>query len=225
MKRLAIITAIVFVLAFGASYVIGVPDFAQGTAGATGQYSTAAANAVQAEGGNVTQVDVSTIMSTQKWQGFWGNISGSLALGDGVDIFYNWTVVSFQAVYASPGNDIDWATAGDLSGQAAREGKDTDYGFASGDSDSINATFGGGACSAGTIFAAADGVSSFNSTGGASAWETCLGEDAGAALDDTVFGADIVWAGSDSFKGSSVQYQLMVPVIAAEDSYYFYLEI
>lgn len=225
MKQLTLTVITVFAIALGLAFVAAPPGDAQGDIGSTGQYTTPAANAVNAQGGNVTAVNVSSNQTTSKWQGYWGNVSGALTLGDGSAVFYDWSTATFQAVYASPGNNIDWTTVSDLSGAAAREGKDTDYGFTSTDADSINRTMSGAGCSAGGVFTAADGVFSYNSTGGNSDWQTCLGEDGGTALDDTVFGTNIVQNGGDAYNGQLVQYQLMVPVIAANDDYYFYLEV
>lgn len=210
------------VLALGISLVQAAPQDAQSTAGSTGQYSTSAANTVSAEGGNVTQVNVSSDSSTGKWQGFWGNISGSLQLGDGSATFYDWSSVSFQAVYASPGNSITWGSLTSLSGNLTA--KDTDYGFTSSDADSINNTMTGASCNAGTEIASADGVTPYNSSGSAGSWETCIAEDT-SDLAGTVFGTNIISAGADAYNGDNVQYQLMVPVNGATQNYYFYLEI
>ena len=205
--------------------VMSAPENAQTSTGSTGQYTVAPAAATSAQGGNVTAVNVSADVSTSKWQGYWGNITGSLQLGTGATIFYNWSGVQFQAVYASPGSDVDFATITDLNTSANLTAKDTDYGFTASDTDSINNTMSGNTCTAGTIFTAAAGVTPYNSTGGASSWTTCIGEDAGGLLDDTLFGTNIVQNGADAFNGQTVQYQLMVPVIAAGDSYYFFLEV
>jgi uncharacterized membrane protein len=225
MKQTATTLAIVMVFALAATLVIAAPQDAQSAAGTAETYTVTGANAYSAEGGNITEVNVSSDASTSKWQGFWGNISGSLRLGDGTsNIFYDWSGITFQAVYASPGTTLNWATVSDLAGQGAREGKDTDYNLTSTDPDSINQTMSGAACSAGTIFTNADGVTPYNSTAGAGSWETCLGEDT-SNLAGTVFGTDVISAGADAFNGDTVQYQLMVPVEEAGTNYYFYLEI
>ena len=173
----------------------------------------------------MTEVNVSAIVSTGNWQGFFGNISGSLRLGDGSSVFYDWTDAEFSAVYASPDNAVDWSTVNGLSTTGEKEGKDTDYGFASADADSINQTMSGSGCAAGSEITGAAGVTPFNSTGGAGSWTTCLAEDGGGLVSDTVLGTDIVWAGADAYNGQNVQYQLMVPVNETGQNYYFYLEI
>lgn len=221
MKRLAILTTAILVLSLGAALVIANQD-AQSTTGTTASYSAPAANAVATEGGNVTENNVSSIASTGKWQGFYGNISGSLRLGDGVDVFYDWTGITFLAVYASPDNAVDWASVTGLNGAGALNGKDTDYGFTNTDSDSITNTFSGATCSAGTEIATAASVTPFNSSASAGDWEVCIAEDGGATVLDTVFGTNIT--SGDSYAGVPVDYQLMVPVNATGQTYYFYLE-
>lgn len=221
MKRLSIIVTAALIMSLGALFVIADQD-AQTDVGATGQYTVTSAEATLAEGGNVTEVNVTSTGSTDKWQGFYGNVSGNLALGDGATVFFNWTGASFSAIFASPGSTVDWGSVSGIAGAPAMNGKDTDYGFTNTDSDSITNTFGGASCTAGTYLAAADGATPYNSTT-AGIWETCIGEDSGGALDDTVFGTNI--ASGDSFAGTEVDYQLLVPVIAANDNYYFYLEV
>lgn len=225
MKRdVVTILAVVFVVAF-ATYVIADGEDGQSTVGTSASYTAPAPNAVSTQGGNVTEVNVSADVSTGRWQGFYGNISGSLRLGDGSNTFYDWSSVSFQAVFASPDSAVDWTTIAGLSTTGDKEGKDTDYGFDSGAADSINLTMTGAACAAGTQISGAAGVTPYNSTGGTGSWTTCLAEDSGATVADTVFGTNIVEGGADAFNGQNVQYQLMVPVNATGQSYYFYLEL
>ena len=224
MKQTATFIAAVMIFALAAGIVIANTD-AQISTGSSESYTTAAAANIAAAGGDVTQVNVSSDASTAKWQGFWGNISGSLRLGD-ASAFYDWSDVSFTAVYAAAGNTVDWAQVSGLSGAAAREGKDTEFGLTSTDTDSINSTMGGGTCAAGTIISTADGVTPYDNAGDPGSWETCLAEDTVlGGLAATVFGTNIVSAGAQAFNGETVQYQLMVPVESGGTNYYFYLEI
>ena len=221
MKRLAFLTAAIMVLALGSVLVIANHD-AQSATGQTGAYSAPATNQVATQGGNVTENNVSSIASTGNWQGFYGNITGSLRLGDGSAIFYDWSGVPFQAVYASPSNAITWGGLVAMDSALELEGKDANYSFTATDDDSINSTFTGNTCAAGTEIAAAAGVYSYNSTQGNSAWETCIADDGGNTITDTVFGTNI--QADDSYAGTTVDYQLMVPVNATGQLYYFYLE-
>lgn len=78
------------------------------------------------EGGNVTEVNISgTNSSTERWAGFYGNLSGSnLVLGDSSgNEFYAWSVglpSDLWKVYASENNNPTWSglVAGTCSGDA-----------------------------------------------------------------------------------------------------------
>ncbi len=228
MKRLITLMAYAMVFTLGIGFALAAPQAGQSTIGATGQYSAPAANSVTAGGGNVTEVNVSSNQGTQKWQGFYGNVSGSLKLGDGSSTFYDWTGVTFQGVFASPDSNVNWGngiTAVTSASTPNLATLDTDYGFTSSDADSINNTFSGTACNAGTAIASAAGVTPFNSTGTAGQWTTCIGEDSTGGVTGAVFGTDVISAGADTYNGNTAQFQLMVPVNATTQSYYFYLEI
>ena len=220
MKRLAIMTTAVLVLALGAFMTYAATQDAQGTEGVSGSYNTPTPpNAINAEGGNVTEVNVSSAMGTTKWQGYWGNISASLILGDGANTFYDWSGISVVAVYASPGSDITFGGLSATDTTVEKEAADTLWSFLSAEVDSINQTMTGNTCAAGTEIAAAAGVT----PEGTGAWATCIAEDGGALIDDYVFGTNV--ASGVAYNGDTVDYQLMVPVLAAGDLYYFYLEI
>ncbi|MFH1770592.1 MAG: hypothetical protein ABH828_03470 [archaeon] len=53
------------------------------------------AGQLNAQGGNVTEIDITASLVTGKWAGFYGDISGSITLeSSGGDVFYNWTDAS-----------------------------------------------------------------------------------------------------------------------------------
>ena len=218
MKRLQLVLTAILILALG-SFAAQAAQDAQSETGVAEQLTVPDANAVSSQGGNVTENNVSSAANTGKWQGFWGTISGSLALGDGADNqFYNWTGITFQTIYATPNSaGLDWGSLAGLSTNL--DTIDGDYGFITADADSIDNTLSGGTCDAGAITGAA-GVTPF----GTGAWETCIGEDtAEAGLNRLVFGTAI--ASGAGFNGDTIDYQLMVPAQAAGTDYYFFLEI
>ena len=209
--------AAVLVVALGA-FVVANQD-AQSTAGATGQYTAPAANAIAAEGGNVTENTVESNASTTKWQGFWGNVSGSLRLGDGSAIFYDWSGVTFQAIYASPAVAPSFGSLSGVDAALDLEALDTAFGLTSADADSIASTMTGNTCVAGTEITAAAGVT----PNGAGAWETCVGDSGALGLGSVVFGTNI--ASGEGYNGDTIDYQIMVPAQGAGTDYYFFLEI
>lgn len=61
--------------------------------------------------GNVTLIDINGFSTTQAWQGYYGNVTGTVQLADGNDnILYNWSYMNPKGqVYASVGdNNITW---------------------------------------------------------------------------------------------------------------------
>jgi hypothetical protein len=69
------------------------------------------ASSVQAQAGNVTNLNIFGYSTTQSWQGFFGNVSGVIELTDNLNkTMYNWTLASPEGeVYASTNSSINWA--------------------------------------------------------------------------------------------------------------------
>ena len=61
--------------------------------------------------GNTTYLSITAYSSTQAWQGYFGNVSGTIQLADASDnIIYNWTLAEPQGeVYSSTNSSITWA--------------------------------------------------------------------------------------------------------------------
>jgi hypothetical protein len=116
----------------------------------------------EAYAGNVTTLDVKGYTTTQTWQGYFGNVSGTVQLADSDDnIMYNWTIASPEGeIYASENDSLEWSyiqcfnftangTYGDDTGQAGAtslSGKnlsqiEADFGIAWDDVDGVNETF------------------------------------------------------------------------------------
>ena len=61
--------------------------------------------------GNVTEITTPEGWGkTQAWQGYFGNVSGTIMLADGADnVMYNWTLASPEGeIFASTNNSINW---------------------------------------------------------------------------------------------------------------------
>ncbi len=140
---------------------------AQPTGGSVSEINTerAPADGAGSDGayaGNITQIDVTAFSTTQSWQGYAGNVSGTLQLADSNDnVLYNWTLASPEGeVYASVNQTIAWTNvqcfnftasgsyADDTSNAGATSQFGTNltalearYGIASDDVDGINETF------------------------------------------------------------------------------------
>ncbi len=186
------------------------------------KYSPGSATAFTTEGGNVTNVNISQDVSTEKWAGIWGNITGTVRLSDGTSNFYtwSWTPSSGGTVCAQPGTsaDFDWTsmattTAGDV---------DNAFSFNTADVDSATNTL-TAACS---VTVSGNTVNSVGVT--ASGFTTCAIEDTGTpTTTDLAFCTDIS-TGTTIFNGQTADYALMLPTneqAGQVQDYVFWLEL
>ncbi|HIH38719.1 hypothetical protein J4460_05505 [Candidatus Woesearchaeota archaeon] len=111
------------------------------------------APAIQAFAGNVSRLDLRGNSVTQTWQGFFGNISGTITLDDGWNhTLYDWNLASPQGeVYATTLSTVTWlnvtaylfnksGTVGDIP-YVDRTEYETSLGLAVADIDGVDETF------------------------------------------------------------------------------------
>jgi hypothetical protein len=115
-KPFALLVALAFLAAFAVSvFAANVPigadivDIVQTETSNTSLYPPPSINA---EAGNVTELSIQGVSQTMSWQGFYGNVSGTIVLEDSQgNQFYNWSAAEPQGeVYASINSTIDWLT-------------------------------------------------------------------------------------------------------------------
>jgi hypothetical protein len=70
-----------------------------------------AAQGVDAIAGNVTELNIFGYSLTQSWQGYFGNVTGTIMLADsGDNVMYNWSLASPEGeIYASTNDSIIWS--------------------------------------------------------------------------------------------------------------------
>jgi hypothetical protein len=92
--------------------------------------------------GNITSVDISGRSTTQSWQGYFGNVTGTIQLeGANGSVFYNWSASSPSGeVYATRAQEINFATIACASQQTIIN-EESFIGQNSNDSDSVTNTF------------------------------------------------------------------------------------
>jgi len=187
-----------------------------------------AAGSVTTEGGNVTEVNLTgTNVSTEKWAGFYGNISGGrIVLADSAGHqFYRWssTISNLWKAYASQDSSVTWSgiTAGGFGGLPSWL---TDSGAA----DNIYKTLTSQAASATFADVVVTNVNytlTYNSGGsGDTAFPTYYLDQSSGQFAESVWATNAT-AGTTGFNGKTWQYQLMVPVNRTALTYYFYLEV
>lgn len=122
------------------------------------------ASSIEALAGNVTEINIYGYSPTQTWQGYFGNVSGTVQLADANDnVLYNWSLASPEGeVYASrQGNTLDWtnvqcfnftATGTEAGDEAATRGQtslvgknltmlEAEYNITPDDVDGVDETF------------------------------------------------------------------------------------
>ena len=186
------------------------------------------------EGGNITYGNLNGSSLTDRWAGYFGNISGANiyltdSVGGTTNYLYSWAVAganqtgevcvstnasfAFSVAEASTGADIDTA-----------------YSWASGADTGAN-TFTGTGCS--LIFeeqgvtvastAYADGDS------GGSSFYTCVVDDGAVAADDDFAFCTNITVGGTNYLGGGAEYELVVPASDATPTsstlYWFFIEI
>ncbi len=127
------ISAVLAVQPFGANYTLinsttAAPD---------------APTSIPALAGNVTEININGFSTTQSWQGYFGNVSGTIQLADaGDNVMYNWTLASPQGeIYATTSSSVEWSNVAcfDLTGN--HSALETLFGISSDDVDGVNETF------------------------------------------------------------------------------------
>ncbi len=138
------------------------PSGATVSAGVPNRSSADSAQTALAFAGNITQLTLGGYTITQTWQGYWGNVSGTITLRDSSNnTLYNWTLASPTGeVYASTNNSITWtsiqcfnftatgnySTSGEQAGNYSINGTnlttlETRFNISSSDADGVNETF------------------------------------------------------------------------------------
>ena len=145
MKYLRIV-GIIFVFAFAMSLVAALPTGPSNdlTPLSSSRYSASSAKTADAIAGNVTEINLNANAVTQTWQGYFGNITGNILLGDANNnTFYNWALANPQGeIYATRTATVPaWANVR-CSNVSEIASEDTTLGAnQSTDADSINNTF------------------------------------------------------------------------------------
>jgi hypothetical protein len=213
MKKVNLIIGVIIV------FILSYNVFAQ-TGGAavdeirTGTLSTSTVGNDTAQGGNVTMMNLSTTQTTTRWQGYYGNVSGSLSLGYGSDVFYDFSSSSISSVFVSQNETFDFtqletAQAVDI---------DAVWGYASGVDRAIDIFTGSSSIlgvSAPSVELEPTG-SNFNST--------ILDDGNNQTKSGFAFGVNVQEPAVPCFDGSNCEYELMVPS-DGQETYYFFLTI
>lgn len=176
----------------------------------------------QSEGGYITNIEIWTANTqTQKWQGYYGNVSGNIYLNSSSDqSMYAWTVdLNNTFVYATTNSTLPNT---DSLYNITNSSLDTLWGF-SASSDNISNTYLN--TSGNQNFAGKTVVDPLGATTSAGYSDYVIADVGSGAVK-----ADVLWAGlinvsKTGFKGQNADYELLVPVSSSAELYYFYIEL
>ncbi|HLD87198.1 MAG TPA: hypothetical protein VJB12_03970 [Candidatus Nanoarchaeia archaeon] len=193
---------------------------------------------VQAQAGNTTQLVIFDERSTQAWQGYFGNITGTVSLEDSSGkTFYDWAVANPRGeVYASNFTSVDWGqvhclnvsqtnidSVDDVVPSVRPDGSvsginstlvELSYGINRTDIDGLNETYDGFYSSNTGFFV---GALHFNGTDGCSLGNPYVNSAASAAWDnvilsdnDTIIFTAIIREDASDFRNMASDFQLLV---------------
>jgi len=231
-SKILLALAVMAVLAMAVS---ANPNGATVTAGTPETGTASTAGTVLAQGGNITEINLTVESITQRWQGYYGEVSGNITLENAAgDLFYRWNVGTVTGeVYAT--QDSSAPIWGGISGDDVTAADlDTVIGWSDGADNATN-TFTADSNLAIDIMGSVTGASTrdavytyTNSTAGTD-WQTILLRDgSGTAITDYVF-ATFINADQDAFNSATADFQLLVPEDHTDGSgsttYYFYVEL
>ena len=197
------------------------------TVGTTGRYSyNGSAGNITTEGGNVTNVSLYTNESTDRWAGFYGNVSGNIVLAKSSNTTYlyewPWNPSLGGVVCASTGptplSSIMGATYADI---------DTAWGFLPTLTDSAANTFNNSNCS--QKFGPATIANAYYAdTGYSGGFITCAWKAVAApSKAEMLFCTNITQNGPLAVGGTG-DFEMMVPTAygtSAYETYYFYVNL
>ncbi len=217
-------TLVMLALVIGIGLLAAIQPAGGWTVVSSGNYTNTANANVTTVGGNVTNMNFNSNISTNKWAGFWGNVSGKTVLSPGTAMFYTWTWTPTSGgdvcAVASP-TGFNWAAIAITTATAIN----SVFGHGAATDNATN-TLNDATCSVNV--AGTSVTSTGNYTGGGTAFQTCAIQDGAAtAKSDFAFCVNITGAGN-LFNGQTGNYELLVPTnktLGSTETYYFWLEL
>jgi hypothetical protein len=238
---------------FSLGYVIATPSGASLTPGVSTSAQADNPGNNSAIAGNVTELTITGFSNTNAWQGYYGNVSGTIQLADsGRHMMYNWSQANPSGeVYASVNGSITWdyiqcfnfTANGSYNDDSANAGATSLFGMnisqlqaayniATDDSDTVNLTFSrrdhAQFYTNSKLFSGGEcpNMKVFNSTGQGAFDEALLYEPNSRAV---VF-ASILQKDANGFDDHSHDFEMLVLEDGhsgniAPTPYYFYMEI
>jgi len=144
MNKIFTITMVAFLFVFTLGVALADPNGADTvTPGTSERLTSGVAQSHNATAGNVTELTIYGDSITQSWQGYFGNVSGSIQLADSSgDTMYNWSLASPQGeIFATAVSDsLDFTGVQCFNWTANGTALETTYNI-NDSADGVNETF------------------------------------------------------------------------------------
>lgn len=227
----SVVIAMVMIGLMLSMYVFAAPTGPDSiTTGSSTRKGTTASQAVDAQAGNTTQLTITAKSVTTDFQGYYGNISGTIVLSNANNqSLYQWNNANPSGqIYASRNSSIDWTTGIACMTQTDINNEDTYLG-ATNNADNVNGTFnrtGHPAFSVGSTLLSGCRSTSVNGTGsGSDFWEALLKDNANSTIYTAIIDQNKV-----GFDNNTRDFQMLVGENGsngntATTTYYFYVEL
>ena len=229
MRERKILTLLVLFI-LGITLVMGAPDpsGATLTPGASSRGTNPGVGNLSAQAGNVTALNIDQTRITDIWQGYYGNVSGSIVLENSAgNNFYDWTIAAITGeVYASRNTVSSWSSI-NCTNRTQWEAEETALNIGSTLTDGINETYNANnhpAFDVGTrTMNSCPSTRPYNATGVAGQfWNILLNSDV-----TNVIYASRLADNSNSFDNGTADFEILVPTnrTTGLSTYFFYVEL
>lgn len=234
-ERTIIAIALILFMAVGIKSAIADPNAPTGigSENSTRAPLSTVDQSLEAQAGNVTQLEINATSITNYWAGYFGNITSNIVLQDADgNNFYNWSNANPTGeVFATRNNSLEWSSIKCMQPSEVSN-EETYLGHAATVADSITNTFSSTNhpefSVASTTLTGCPSTNAFSNTGAsASLWYNVLLSDAG----NTSIYSTLLNATGTGFDGSLWDFELLVGEngtgggALATTTYYFYVEL
>jgi len=193
------------------------------TAGSQTRWNGGAAGFVTSEGGNITMVNISSVSLTGNWMGFFGNVVGSIVLGNNLLSMYNWTwnPTGGGEVCVAQDSSFDFSSSNSTTADAINSA----WGFGTA-SDNATNTFDQSTCNLSFSQKVVNNTASARLKSSSTFTACAISRGAATNKTDFAYCAGINTAGRN-YLNQSTHYELLVPSMAGNttDPYYFFAEL
>jgi hypothetical protein len=144
MKKLICLVLFLSMIVALSAFAVAAPNGVTVTPGTSNRANaTGPDDDPNAMAGNITGLDIVGVSTTQSWQGYFGNVSGTIKLADNLNnIMYNWSLASPEGeIYASNASTVVWSSIQCYDEPNNMSEFEKRFGIGLSDVDGLNETF------------------------------------------------------------------------------------